>query len=613
MIVTDEMRILLRINGSAQYTTTMNQVTNVTNNYNKSINSLISSLAKLVSAGMIVKFGKDCLQAASDMQKAEGVISTTFSTTTDTINQWVKKQAADFGLSDKAAKNYIGTFGLMARQFHFTEEQAAKMGIELTKLSGDVASFYNQEDKVAANKLNSIFTGEANGLKDYGIILTEAQLSAYALAKGIAKPFKDMSDQEKVLVRYQYVMEKLAYVQGDFARNSDKLSNSTKSLKLNLENLKVEVGRELIPVVNEGLITVTNILKAASPFLIGIAQTIHYYNMAWKNASETTKAFVKISITAFAVMLLAPRIIAITSAAVKLLTMQIVGLGGALKAILLIAGVLFALLAINDLTKSVVDMKLNKQIDNIGDSAAASSGAVNTLADSMDNLSDSTKGLETFLASFDEVNKVGGNSSLMSNLVTAEDLANILGAATGIGDLQNSLNSLEIPDYSEGTIFDPEWWEEKKELVLGFIDTIGTTDFWSNWKTGLESIDEWLAEHFPKWHATFMQLGADIYDALHPDADKDLRETFSYTNSKTGKVVQGLKYNNDGTLSAAYLNASANAASSNISTVTNNTINSTSPNPIDVTLLLDGRKIASVVTDLQNQKARSSGNSPIIP
>ena len=49
MITTDEMRILLSINGAASYTTTINEITNVTNKYEKSVGNLMSTLAKIVS------------------------------------------------------------------------------------------------------------------------------------------------------------------------------------------------------------------------------------------------------------------------------------------------------------------------------------------------------------------------------------------------------------------------------------------------------------------------------------------------------------------------------------------------------------------------------------
>ena len=115
----------------------------------------------------------------------------------------------------------------------------------------------------------------------------------------------------------------------------------------------------------------------------------------------------------------------------------------------------------------------------------------------------------------------------------------------------------------------------------------------------------------PKWHSYFLNLGAEIYDALHPDAEKDTRETFTFTD-KNGNVREGLKYNDDGSLSDAYLNQYKFAAPSTTTNQTVNNVTTQNNNPIDVTLLLDGRKIASVVTDLQNARTRSSGNSALI-
>jgi len=610
LITTDEMRILLSINGAASYTTTINEITNVTNKYEKSVGNLMSTLAKMVSVGAIVKLGKDCIETASNLQEVANVVDVTFGKTAGVVNDWAKQSAASFGLSQTAAKRYIGTYGTMAKQFEFTEKQAAQMGVELTKLSGDVASFYNLENKVAASKLKAIFTGETESLKELGVVMTQTQLDAYAMANGWNKTTKDMTEQEKVLLRYQYTMEKLSHVQGDFMRTSDGYANSVRRLKLDIENLKVEIGNELIPVAAQGIGAIADVLKVVGPGIVSVAQYIRLYAQAWSQASSTIKSVVVISAAAIGVFVIWPKVVAIATAAQKLLTMQIVSTGMAIRYTLGVLGIFLGLLALFNVAKKASDLKAAEDIANIGNSAAASSGAVEDLADSMSDLGESTKGLKTFLASFDEVNKVGGGGSLMSNLVTTQDLANILGAATGIEDLQNSINSLTIPDIGEGTIFDADWWKEKGKMLLGFVETwFDPKEFTQNWKNGIQDIDNFIQEMMPKWHSFFTNLGADIYDALHPDAEKDTRETFTYTNSQ-GNKVEALKYNDDGSLSQAYLNQDRRAASS---TVTNQTVTTVTQNsPIDVTLLLDGRKIASVVTDLQNAKARSSGNQGLV-
>lgn len=609
MITTDEMRILLSINGAASYTTTINEITNVTNKYEKSVGNLISTLAKLVSVGAIVKFGKQCIEAASNLQEVANVVDVTFGKTAGVVNDWAKQQAANFGLSETAAKRYIGTYGTMAAQFQFTKEQAASMGIELTKLTGDVASFYNLEDKAAATKLKAIFTGETEGLKELGVVMTETQLSAYALSKGLDVPFKELSEHDKVLLRYQYTMEKLGHAQGDFMRTSDGYANSVRRLKLDIENLKVEIGNELIPVAASAIGAIGDVLKVVGPGIVSVAQSVRLFSEAWAQTSSTIKTVVVISAAAIGVFVLWPKVVAIATAAQRLLTTEIMSTGMAIRYTLGVLGIFLAMLALLDIANTASELGATEQIENLGKSADVSTGTVDTLADSLDNLGESSKGLETFLASFDEVNKVGGGNSLMSSLVTTDDLANILGAATGISDLQNELNSLKVPEIGAGTIFSKEWWEDKKKLIFGYLDTIGTHEWTENWWSGLESIDNWLAENMPRWHSYFLNLGADIYDALHPDADKDTRETFTFTDFR-GNQREALKYDESGNLSQAYLNHSSITAAGYTAnqTVTNTTA---SNKTIDVSLLLDGRKIASVVTDLQNQKSRSSGISPL--
>lgn len=609
MITTDEMRILLSINGAASYTTTINEITNVTNKYEKSVGNLMSTLAKIVSVGAIVKLGKDCIETASNLQEVANVVDVTFGKTAGVVNDWAKQSAASFGLSQTAAKRYIGTYGTMAKQFEFTEEQAAQMGVELTKLSGDVASFYNLDNKAAATKLKAIFTGETESLKELGVVMTQTQLDAYAMANGWNKTTKDMTEQEKVLLRYQYTMDKLSHVQGDFMRTSDGYANSVRTLELNLENLKIEIGNELIPVAAQGIGAIADVLKVVGPGIVSVAQSIRLYAQAWAQTSSTIKAVVVISAAAIGVFVLWPKVVAIATAAQKLLTTEIVSTGMAIRYTLGVLGIFLAMLALLDVANTASELGATEQIENLGESAALSSGSVDTLADSLDDLGDSSKGLETFLASFDEVNKVGGGNSLMSSLVTKDDLANILGAATGISDLQNELNSLTMPDITGG-IFSAEWWEQKKEMIFGFLDTIGTHEFIDNWKSGIMDIDSWLAENMPRWHSFFTNLGADIYDALHPDAEKDTRETFTYISS-SGRAVEGLKYNDDGTLTQAYLNQMQNTASSGTSTQQTVT-STTTTQPVDITLMLDGRTIASVVSDYQNQRARSSGNQGLV-
>lgn len=671
-MTTEELQILLRVNGASTYTHSINEVTNVTNNYKNSIGSLTSALAKLVSSALIARFAKQCIDAASDLQEVANVVDVTFGKNAEVVNRWAKNQAANFGLSETSAKRYIGTYGTMAKQFNFTEEQAASMAIELTKLTGDVASFYNLDDKAAMTKMKSVFTGETESLKELGVVMTETQLNAFALSKGIDKPLKQMNEQEKVLLRYQFTMEKLAHAQGDFARTSDGYANTVRSIKLELENLKIEIGTQLMPVAAQGIAMISSGLRTIGPVIISIAQTVRLYGEAWKNASATTKTFAKISFSALAVMVVAPKVIAVTRAAVRLLTMEIVTLGGAMKALLGIAGLVFAALAIADLTRQVNEMKTADAAEGVADLGKASdtsAEAVDDLASSIDGLNDSTNGMSLFLASFDEVNKIGDNGTLMSKLVNADDLANILGVSAGFGDLNSILGELDesVKSFEGSQMFTKKWWNEKKDFFKGYWHYLTHSLQTGKWKEdfiqAINGIELVLENNFPKWTAFWEgvgekfytvyhdkikpyidewiegmeELGEKQYDFFHDNDGDDVPwglEVFENFNPaakisgslgrKIGKGIKGIfsrhaagGYPNKGSLFLA--GETGPELIGNFGGTQTKVINQTQASSgnsgsilFQPTILIDGRKITATVVDNINTMTRSSGNSPLI-
>lgn len=645
---TDTINILLRVNGTSSYINSMNSVTNSTNGFNNSVGSLISTLAKLVSAGAILKFSKQCIEAASDLQEVANVVDVTFGKRANVVNDWARAQAASFGLSETAAKRYAGTYGTMAKQFGRTGDEAVQMSIALTKLTGDVGSFYNMTDEAAATKLKGIFTGETEGLKSLGVVMTETNLNAYSLNKGLGVQYKSMDENSKVALRYAFVMDKLSHAQGDFQRTSDGWANSVRTFKLELENMKVEIGNELIPVAGYGLQILNTGLQWIAPKLIAVAQTVKYYVEAWKQASDATKSFANIAVSAVAVMLIAPKVIAMVRVAVRLLTLEVTTLAGAVNLALGLIGILFAAFAFAELTKSVKEMK------NLGESAEVSAEAVDDLSDSVNNLGDNTKKLDTFLASFDEVNKVGGSSSVMSNIVNASDIANILGFSEGLDEvngkvdgIQSSLNSMAVPDITSGTFLDVEWWGGIFELIGGFIEELGKpSELIDDFMSGLEEIGDWMETNMPNWTKKFTDLGGAIYDLLHTDTeDEGTSDTFIWKDSDSGREHVMQKYNSDGsetdlykrykhdrTTTVAYAaggypnkgslflaGESGAELVGNFGGSQTRVLNSSqmsgggeSSVVFSPTIQIDGRKISAVVIDNINSMTRSSGRSPLI-
>lgn len=247
----------------------------------------IQSLAKKTAATLatafgvkkIVDFGKSCLELGSDLAEVQNVVDVTFPNMTAQVDKFAKSAAQSFGLSETMAKQFTGTFGAMAKAFGFSESQAYEIGSSLTKLAGDVASFYNISQDEAYTKLKSVFTGETESLKDLGVVMTQTALDSYALANGFGKTTAKMSEAEKVALRYSFVQNQLAAAQGDFARTSGSWANQVRILTLQFDSLKATIGQGLInlftPVIRVinavigKLITLANAFKSFTELITG--------------------------------------------------------------------------------------------------------------------------------------------------------------------------------------------------------------------------------------------------------------------------------------------------------------------------------------------------------
>lgn len=200
----------------------------------------------------LLDFGKDAVQAASDLQEVQNVVDVTFGESgAAQIEKWAKAAGTQFGLTETQAKRFTSTLGAMMKSAGLAGPEIVGMSEDLAGLAADMASFYNLDFDTAFQKIRSGISGETEPLKQLGINMSVANLEAYALTQGITKAFDSMTQGEQTMLRYQYLMQATADAQGDFARTSDSYANAVRTLETNIANLKANVGNVLIPIVSE--------------------------------------------------------------------------------------------------------------------------------------------------------------------------------------------------------------------------------------------------------------------------------------------------------------------------------------------------------------------------
>lgn len=239
----------------------------------RSFTSMAKTIIKVVSITALGKLGAQAIEVASNLEEVQNVVDISFGKMANDVNWFAKNAMTSFGLSELAVKKTASTFMAMSNGMGIAQQAGKLMSTQLTALTGDMASFYNTTEEIASTALASVFTGETETLKKFGIVLTEANLNAYALSKGIKISYQNMSQAQKVALRYNYVMQATANAQGDFARTSISWANQIRVLKLRWQEFMGVVGTILKNVFVPMVSTLNTILQQLILIANAIAET----------------------------------------------------------------------------------------------------------------------------------------------------------------------------------------------------------------------------------------------------------------------------------------------------------------------------------------------------
>lgn len=164
----------------------------------------------------------DAIDISSSLTEVENVVRQTFGQYESLINNFAKTSIEKFGMSELSAKQFASRFQAMGTALDIPQGKMAKMSIRLTELAGDMASFYDVSQEDVAKSLQSVFSGTTAPMRRYGIDLTQATLKEWALKQGLDANISSMTQAQKAMLRYQYVLAHTTNITGDFARTADK-------------------------------------------------------------------------------------------------------------------------------------------------------------------------------------------------------------------------------------------------------------------------------------------------------------------------------------------------------------------------------------------------------
>lgn len=214
------------------------------------IGQRMTKLGGVMSAAVtapLVALGTKAVMAASDFEESLNKVQVVFGEASGTIESFAATASTNLGMSSQQALEAAGTFGNLFTAMGIGVDTSATMSTSLLQLASDLASFNNMDPTVVLEKLRAGLVGEVEPLRTLGVNLNQATIEAKALELGIWDGNGAIDAAAKAQAAYAIIMEQTTNAQGDFARTSDGLANSTRILKGRFEDTSAQLGQILLP------------------------------------------------------------------------------------------------------------------------------------------------------------------------------------------------------------------------------------------------------------------------------------------------------------------------------------------------------------------------------
>ncbi|MCK5127901.1 MAG: hypothetical protein KAR42_16710 [candidate division Zixibacteria bacterium] len=202
--------------------------------------SLMVTLPILAAGGAAIKM-------AMDAEESRNLFEVSMGDMVDIADKWSADLSENLGINRFESQKLIGTFNVMLKSMGHNEKAAYDMSKGMAELTYDMASFYNLEAEDAFLKIQAGITGEIEPLKRLGIIIKDVTIKQWAMDNGMIKQGEQMTENQKVIARYNVIMEQTALAQGDLARTLDSPTNKLRILKSRVAETAITFGMKMMP------------------------------------------------------------------------------------------------------------------------------------------------------------------------------------------------------------------------------------------------------------------------------------------------------------------------------------------------------------------------------
>ena len=246
-------------------------------------------MAATAMGGAVVGFGALSVKAASDVEESINAVNVIFGTGAASIVKFGETASRSAGLSQSSFNQLAATTGALLKDVGLPMEEVSQLTQNLTVRAADMASVMNTSVEDALSAVGQALRGETEAIRRYAGDVTEAALEQFRLSEGIQKSVKEMTEQEKRVLRVGLIMSQTSKFAGDFANTQESLANQMRIAKAEMANASATIGTALLPMMTELINTVTPLITKMSVWM--------------KENPELTSTLVKVGAAVGAILL----------------------------------------------------------------------------------------------------------------------------------------------------------------------------------------------------------------------------------------------------------------------------------------------------------------------
>jgi hypothetical protein len=193
------------------------------------------------------------ITAASDLEETMNKFNVVFRGMEDQADEWTENLQENFNMSETSARSYLASIQDMLVPMGMAREEAGQLSNKIVKLSADIGSFNNMPTADVMRDIQSALAGQYEPLRKYGVMLSATKIQQEALNAGLANTKDELTESDKAMTAYRLILEGSADAIGDVERSQGSYAYEVRRLTANIDDLKTEIGKELLPVFSDML------------------------------------------------------------------------------------------------------------------------------------------------------------------------------------------------------------------------------------------------------------------------------------------------------------------------------------------------------------------------